>query len=79
MRNKSIIVDLFMGQYKSKVVCPDCHFESITFDPYSTISLPIPQTTKVSLEVFVFYSNYRETPKKIIIEASGRSIESFRE
>lgn len=26
MRNRSIIVDLFMGQYKSKVVCPDCKF-----------------------------------------------------
>lgn len=24
LRNRSIIVDIFMGQYKSKVVCPDC-------------------------------------------------------
>lgn len=44
-RNQSIIVDLFMGQYKSIVTCPSCKHESITFDPYSTLSLPIPQGT----------------------------------
>jgi ubiquitin C-terminal hydrolase len=35
-----------MGQYKSKVICPDCKFESITFDPFSNVSLPIPQIAK---------------------------------
>lgn len=42
-RNQSIIVDLMTGQYKSKVVCPVCSLESITFDPFTTVSLPIPE------------------------------------
>lgn len=42
-RNQSVIVDYFTGQYKSKVVCPDCKKESITFDPFTTVTLPIPQ------------------------------------
>ena len=41
-RNRSIIVDLCQGQFKSKVVCPQCGKESITFDPYLFLSLPLP-------------------------------------
>mmetsp|Transcript_30044 Transcript_30044/g.47979 ORF Transcript_30044/g.47979 Transcript_30044/m.47979 type:complete len:1184 (-) Transcript_30044:396-3947(-) len=41
-RNQSVIVDLMQGQYKSKVVCPDCHRVSITFDPYMFLSVPLP-------------------------------------
>lgn len=79
MRNRSIIVDLFMGQYKSKVVCPDCKFESITFDPFSTVSLPIPQSSRFSLDVFVFFSNYREVPKKLTIDSTVKSIKTWKE
>lgn len=31
------------GQYKSKVTCPTCRKDSITFDPFITVTLPIPQ------------------------------------
>lgn len=34
-RNQSVIVDLCQGQYKSCVVCPKCHKQSVTFDPFS--------------------------------------------
>ena len=44
-RNQSIIVDLMVGQYKSKVTCPDCSLESITFDPFLSVTLPIPDET----------------------------------
>ena len=42
IRNESIIVDLFHGQYKSTLVCSVCGKISITFDPFMTLSLPIP-------------------------------------
>ena len=42
MRNKSIIVDTFQGQYKSTLVCPQCDKISITFDPFMYLSLPLP-------------------------------------
>ncbi|KAJ5742414.1 uncharacterized protein N7511_011433 [Penicillium nucicola] len=41
-RNDSIITDLFAGMYKSSVCCPDCQKTSIIFDPFSTLTLPIP-------------------------------------
>ena len=41
-RNNSIITDLFSGQYKSTIKCPDCHWISKTYDPFNTLILPIP-------------------------------------
>ncbi|KAJ5179920.1 hypothetical protein N7492_003130 [Penicillium capsulatum] len=44
-RNDSVITDLFAGMYKSTVVCPDCEKVSIMFDPFSSLTLPIPSTS----------------------------------
>ncbi|KAI0311746.1 hypothetical protein OF83DRAFT_1177271 [Amylostereum chailletii] len=41
-RNDSVIVDLFQGQYKSTLVCPECSKVSITFDPFMYLTLPLP-------------------------------------
>ena len=40
-RNDSIITDLFCGQFKSTITCPDCGFINITFDPFDTVNLPL--------------------------------------
>lgn len=40
--NNSIIVDLFQGQYRSRLQCPQCKKVSITFDPFMYLSIPIP-------------------------------------
>ena len=40
-RNDSIITDLFCGQYKSTIVCPDCGNINITFDPFNTLTLSL--------------------------------------
>ena len=40
-RNDSIITDLFYGQYKSTITCPDCNWIKITFDPFDSITLPL--------------------------------------
>ncbi len=42
-RNQSIIVDTCQGQLKSRVVCPECKRESITFDPFMFLSVPLPE------------------------------------
>ena len=41
-RNRSAISRLFHGQLRSTVQCPVCHTSSVTFDPFSVLSLPIP-------------------------------------
>jgi len=53
MRNKSIIVDLFYGQLKSKVKCETCGSESVRFDPFSLLSLPLPVENFTYCEVLV--------------------------
>jgi ubiquitin carboxyl-terminal hydrolase 6/32 len=50
-RNRSVIVDLFQGQLKSTVKCPDCGKISITFDPFMYLSLPLVQEQNIWLEV----------------------------
>ncbi|RKP14024.1 hypothetical protein BJ684DRAFT_6764, partial [Piptocephalis cylindrospora] len=41
-RNASIVVDTFLGQYRSRLRCPDCDRTSMTFDPFMYLTLPIP-------------------------------------
>ncbi|XP_063695674.1 ubiquitin carboxyl-terminal hydrolase 32 isoform X2 [Culicoides brevitarsis] len=56
-RNQSIIVDLFYGQLKSKVSCLTCGNESVRFDPFSLLSLPLPVENYVYCEVLVIFLN----------------------
>ncbi|OSD02956.1 cysteine proteinase [Trametes coccinea BRFM310] len=46
MRNDSVVVDLFQGQYQSTLVCPECEKVSITFDPFMYLTLPLPVQKK---------------------------------
>jgi ubiquitin carboxyl-terminal hydrolase 4/11/15 len=41
-RNDSVIVDLFHGLFRSQLTCPNCNQISVVFDPYSSISVPLP-------------------------------------
>ena len=51
-RNNSIIVDLFTGQFKSRITCPQCEKLSITFDPFLMVPLPIPQRRRKTIALF---------------------------
>ncbi len=51
LTSRSVIVDLFHGQLKSKVTCKVCGHESVRFDPFSILSLPLPMESSVHLEV----------------------------
>ncbi|XP_072552164.1 ubiquitin carboxyl-terminal hydrolase 19 isoform X2 [Salminus brasiliensis] len=69
MRNDSFIVDLFQGQYKSKLVCPVCSKVSITFDPFLYLPVPLPQKQKV-LSVFYFAKEPHKKPIKFLVSVS---------
>uniref|UniRef100_A0A4W4ERX8 ubiquitinyl hydrolase 1 n=1 Tax=Electrophorus electricus TaxID=8005 RepID=A0A4W4ERX8_ELEEL len=69
MRNDSFIVDLFQGQYKSKLVCPVCSKVSITFDPFLYLPVPLPQKQKV-LTVFYFAKEPHKKPVKFLVSVS---------
>lgn len=66
-RNQSIMVDLFQGQFKSTIKCPKCNRVSITFDPFNTLSLPIPINKEKSIELYVAFANNRRLTTKVNI------------
>lgn len=62
-KNKSIIIDLFAGQYKSKVCCPKCKNISVTYDPYLSITLPLPEE-KSNIYKICIWLLHEEYPKR---------------
>ncbi|CAH1641332.1 unnamed protein product [Spodoptera littoralis] len=52
-RNASIITDLFLGQLKSKVQCDTCGRDSVRFDAFNMLSLPLPMESYVCCEIRV--------------------------
>ena len=58
-RNDSIVTDLFSGLLKSDVVCGECGYDNITFDPFNTLSLAIPNSR--------YISELRDTHTKLIL------------
>ena len=59
--NKSIIIELFQGQFKNIIKCAFCKELSITFPPFLYISLPIPnkeEMTKIHFRVFPYDWEY---------------------
>ena len=41
-RDDSLVTDLFLGQFRSTLKCDDCGHESVTFEPFWAVSVPIP-------------------------------------
>jgi hypothetical protein len=43
LRNDSVVLDLFGGQYRSELVCPVTGRRSVTFEPFTCLTLQLPQ------------------------------------
>lgn len=68
------------GQYKSIVNCPRCHRFSVTFDPFSTIPLQLPQETGATIIFYyVPYDLSKNVVKYSITAEKTETIKSFRE
>ncbi|CAF1458870.1 unnamed protein product, partial [Didymodactylos carnosus] len=76
-RNDSIIVQLFTGQFKSKTKCPECNKESVTFDPFTSLSVPLPKRT--AIDTIVTYRTEGKQPIKYrILMSSDALIHEFK-
>eukprot|EP01125_Pyxidicula_operculata_P001398 TRINITY_DN11291_c0_g1_i1.p1 TRINITY_DN11291_c0_g1~~TRINITY_DN11291_c0_g1_i1.p1 ORF type:complete len:854 (+),score=174.30 TRINITY_DN11291_c0_g1_i1:15-2576(+) len=79
-RNQSVIVDLFQGQLKSTVQCPDedCGNVSITFDPFMYLSLPIPYSMTRKMKVTYIPFDKMKAPVDLMVTVNqcgiGRNI-----
>ena len=79
-RENSIIVDLFHGQYKSKITCSDCGKTSIYYDPFTFLGLPIPQRHNQEIIKFYFgnkweYFGFEFKTKSTILDLKRRAVE----
>lgn len=63
-------MDLLFGQYKSKLHCPKCNNESITFDPFMMYPLPIPQSNKKVMEIILMKNHVESIKLNLMIEKS---------
>lgn len=68
LRNDSVILDLFVGLYKSTLKCPECNNISLTFDPFNDLTLPIPIATKWSHKVYVWREGDGVKPQLLEVE-----------
>jgi len=41
--NRSVVSDLFQGQMCTEIVCHTCQAPSVTYEPFTTLSMPIPR------------------------------------
>ena len=73
-RDDSIFVDLFYGQLKSRVSCSICGYVSITFDPYSVMSLPVPrqQTSQSTMQIRFYPINFNKPVIEVTIALQNK-------
>lgn len=60
-----MIVDTFHGQYKSTLLCPKCRNYSYTYDPFNSLSLPIPQNNNTRIIIYFIKNDPRHLPIKL--------------
>nr|XP_053639106.1 uncharacterized protein LOC128693452 [Cherax quadricarinatus] len=46
---KSAVVETFYGQFKSSMVCSACGHKSVKYDPFGTLSVPLPYANQIQI------------------------------
>lgn len=54
LREMSIIVALFTGQYKSLLTCKTCGYESARFEPFAFLQLPLQEDELIPIALIVY-------------------------
>ncbi|KAH6625711.1 hypothetical protein C7974DRAFT_361139 [Boeremia exigua] len=78
-RNDSVSTDLFNGFYKNTMVCPECDKVSITFDPYSqlTLQLPIEQSWSHTITYVPLYGKLQQLDVDIDKNATIKTLKEY--
>ena len=66
-RNDSKMVDSCYGQLRSHVTCTRCGTDSTTFDPFLSLSLPIPVQNEEKLRVVFYPLPLGSTPVELLV------------
>jgi len=68
LRNDSALIDTCFGQLKSHVTCTNCRSESVTFDEYSSLSLPLPVRNLRNVHILISPLPIGSAPVKLTLE-----------
>ena len=63
----SKIIDLFHAQQKSNITCSECKHDSVKFDTYSYLSLPIIGSNTKSFIIDIFHGLQDKQPIRHIL------------
>ena len=78
--NRSKVVELMHGQYKSTVTCTVCALVSTLFEPFSVLSLPIPKPKHKKTAIYFIFNDPEKTPVALQLylpnEATFRDLRS---
>ena len=74
-------MDLLHGQFKSTLDCPQCKGVSVTFDPFSSIGLPVALMKDLVWDViFIPSGNFKKRSLKAALSFKRKlPLERFRE
>eukprot|EP00937_MAST-01D_sp_MAST-1D-sp2_P001671 g1671.t1 len=61
-RELSVITALFTGQFKQRLTCCSCGFESVRFEPFQDMELQLPQPTARTVEAMVVFIDAASQP-----------------
>ncbi|KAK8897463.1 hypothetical protein M9Y10_015413 [Tritrichomonas musculus] len=75
--NDSIVVDIFDGLFRSKLLCPKCNSTTVVFDPYRSIPLPIEKPHTKKLKVVFVPFEFAEERKNLKIEIPSAPCKNF--
>lgn len=70
-RNDSIIVDLFHGQLRSQLDCPECQCRTVVFDPYMSIPMPMYKPHSVTIRLIFVPYDFSQKPSMVKFETSS--------
>jgi ubiquitin carboxyl-terminal hydrolase 4/11/15 len=70
-RNKSSVVEIFHGQLRSRLDCPECRHRTIVFDPYVSLGMPVAPTGAPTVTATFVPFDFAEPRPVIKFEASA--------
>lgn len=70
-RERSIIVALFTGQYKSLLTCKTCKYESGRFEPFSFLQVPLPDSQHLQVNLTYYAEKAGVAPLKYCVRVSN--------
>uniref|UniRef100_A0A6A7FRF5 ubiquitinyl hydrolase 1 n=1 Tax=Hirondellea gigas TaxID=1518452 RepID=A0A6A7FRF5_9CRUS len=62
----TLLMDTFYGQFKSCLVCSVCGHSSVKFDPFGTLSVPLPHANEIQILV-TYISSDSSPPLKCLL------------